>query len=539
MGNVQIHRAVAANKVSEVAGMLRGVPPGDVRKIVNEVSPAVGNPWDLLYKATPLVLAVQTANYDMVKFLLDLGADPNNDVPGKDSSLSFAIFNLSSAEDRVGKYRDYDIITALIDKGANVNMESSTGEANILETAFIAGYGASTHPKNSAELGKVINLLLQKGADRNALLEKLIKRVKDRGSHLSHGDEVRKTISKLSALADKYAASIAPPTPARIAPPTPARITPPTPARITPPTPARITPVPSRTPTRSDASSVAVRGPSSTSAYINSNENENNVRRVNLFKTMGAAATRGLTSVRGPMTRISNVNSNEEHDRNTRPNLFAALPRAKTASPAVRGPMTRIANVNSNEEHDRNTRPNLFAALPRAKTANARPRTQTVNAPPVAKTASPAVRESAVNKSDKSGTWRLYTAARDGDYDSVVSLLIAKANPNKSRGVMGRAGYQINETPLYIAAISSKGARDAEIGPDASHAKIVKELLEHGANPKHIVSLEETILDMAKSGHHFSPTVNKIIRSHGVRHVTFRGGRRHRRNKTHRKAHSR
>ena len=519
MGNVQIHRAVAANKVSEVAGMLRGVPPGDVRKIVNEVSPAVGNPWDLLYKATPLVLAVQTANYDMVKFLLDLGADPNNDVPGKDSSLSFAIFNLSSAEDRVGKYRDYDIITALIDKGANVNMESSTGEANILETAFIAGYGASTHPKNSAELGKVINLLLQKGADRNALLEKLIKRVKDRGSHLSHGDEVRKTISKLSALADKYAASIAPPTPARIAPPTPARITPPTPARITPPTPARITPVPSRTPTRSDASSVAVRGPSSTSAYINSNENENNVRRVNLFKTMGAAATRGLTSVRGPMTRISNVNSNEEHDRNTRPNLFAALPRAKTANARPRTP-----TVN---------------ARPVAKTANARPRTQTVNAPPVAKTASPAVRESAVNKSDKSGTWRLYTAARDGDYDSVVSLLIAKANPNKSRGVMGRAGYQINETPLYIAAISSKGARDAEIGPDASHAKIVKELLEHGANPKHIVSLEETILDMAKSGHHFSPTVNKIIRSHGVRHVTFRGGRRHRRNKTHRKAHSR
>lgn len=444
MGNIHIHRVVDANMVSDVVKMLSGLTHEEVYKKVNEISPSTGNPLDPMSETTPLVLAVQNANYDMVKLLLDLGADPNIVVPGKDSSLYFAINNLNSREDRVEKYKDYDIITALIDKGADVNWDLSTGEDNILETAFIAFYRTDVYYTNHAELVKVINLLIKNGANKKVLLTKLRKRVENRGNDIRHGNEIKKTIINLSmpTLAEQQQANRQAKQHANRQAKQQAN--------------RQIQLAKYHT---SLAPSYTVRGPSSKS-YINSNNNE-------------SIKARGSSSINGS-------NNNESINGRNTPYYSKSYNKSVIKS-AIKRTIKR--------------------AVP-------------------TKDVLPATSEAVVNKLDKSGTWRLYTAARDGDYDAVVSLLNAKANPNKSRSIMSKAGYQINETPLYIAALSSKSARDVDLGLNANHAKIVKELLKHGANPKHIISLEETIENMASNTHHFSPAVNQML----TRHVTFRGG---------------
>lgn len=92
---------------------------------------------------TPLMLASLFGSADMVRLLLEHGADPNVSAKSGATALLFAVGDLKKVQ-------------LLLDRGASVNVRSSLGN-----TPLIA---AAAYPDNL----KVIQLLLEKGADPQA-----------------------------------------------------------------------------------------------------------------------------------------------------------------------------------------------------------------------------------------------------------------------------------------------------------------------------------------------------------------------------------
>lgn len=94
---------------------------------------------------TPLLVACTGNNAETVKALLGLKADPNRQDAAGRTPLVMAV--------RGGRS---DLITQLLDAGARVDAGTTTGRRSALHVAAAMGYG------------RIVDVLLAKGADRNA-----------------------------------------------------------------------------------------------------------------------------------------------------------------------------------------------------------------------------------------------------------------------------------------------------------------------------------------------------------------------------------
>ena len=101
------------------------------------------------YTDTPLLMAIRRGNYQVVKLLLDNGADPN-------ISDNFGSTPLISATHK----NNYDMVKLLLDKEADVNLKTVGG--------LSALQGAIINSNKNVDIN-IIRLLLEKGSDPNIL----------------------------------------------------------------------------------------------------------------------------------------------------------------------------------------------------------------------------------------------------------------------------------------------------------------------------------------------------------------------------------
>ncbi|WP_157148972.1 ankyrin repeat domain-containing protein [Brachyspira pilosicoli] len=95
------------------------------------------------YDYTPLMIAVYKKDYDMVKYLLDKGANPNTANNENKTALMIAIAN-----------NNFDISKLLIQQGANINTKDEYGYTALMRAAMIGSY-------------EMVKFLLENGANIN------------------------------------------------------------------------------------------------------------------------------------------------------------------------------------------------------------------------------------------------------------------------------------------------------------------------------------------------------------------------------------
>ncbi|WIH81251.1 ankyrin repeat domain-containing protein [Brachyspira pilosicoli] len=135
------------------------------------------------YDYTPLMIAVYKKDYDMVKYLLDKGANPNTANNEKKTALMIAIannnFDISklliqqganintkdeygyTALMRAAMIGDYEMVKFLLENDANINTKDNDGNTVLYYNIYYAGYGELENAK------KIFNLLIKYGADVN------------------------------------------------------------------------------------------------------------------------------------------------------------------------------------------------------------------------------------------------------------------------------------------------------------------------------------------------------------------------------------
>ena len=95
------------------------------------------------YDYTPLMISVYKKDYDMVKYLLDKGANPNTANNENKTALMIAIAN-----------NNFDISKLLIQQGANINTQDEYSYTALMRAAMIGSY-------------EMVKFLLENGADAN------------------------------------------------------------------------------------------------------------------------------------------------------------------------------------------------------------------------------------------------------------------------------------------------------------------------------------------------------------------------------------
>lgn len=123
-----------------------------VRKIISEKPDAINFNIHVLHQdkaATALMLAAEKGSEEIVRMLLDAGADPNLQNKKCETALMLAI-----------PKRHKDIVAILLDKGADPNLESE-GKYTALTYAIQAANWSSL------EFKEIIAMLLAKGANPN------------------------------------------------------------------------------------------------------------------------------------------------------------------------------------------------------------------------------------------------------------------------------------------------------------------------------------------------------------------------------------
>ncbi|AGA67448.1 ankyrin repeat-containing protein [Brachyspira pilosicoli P43/6/78] len=138
------------------------------------------------YDYTPLMIAVYKKDYDMVKYLLDKGANPNTANNEKKTALMIAIannnFDISklliqqganintkdeygyTALMRAAMIGSYEMVKFLLENGANINTKDNDGNTVLYYNIYYAGYGEEERLENAK---KIFNLLIKYGADVN------------------------------------------------------------------------------------------------------------------------------------------------------------------------------------------------------------------------------------------------------------------------------------------------------------------------------------------------------------------------------------
>ncbi|MEI0608264.1 ankyrin repeat domain-containing protein, partial [Brachyspira pulli] len=135
------------------------------------------------YDYTPLMIAVYKEDYDMVKYLLDKGANPNTANNENKTALMIAIannnFDISklliqqganintkdeygyTALMRAAMIESYEMVKFLLENGANINTKDNDGNTVLYYNIYYADYGELENAK------KIFNLLIKYGADVN------------------------------------------------------------------------------------------------------------------------------------------------------------------------------------------------------------------------------------------------------------------------------------------------------------------------------------------------------------------------------------
>ena len=138
------------------------------------------------YDYTPLMIAVYKEDYDMVKYLLDKGANPNTANNEKKTALMIANddgnFDISklliqqganiNAQDEDGYTTlmnaaligDYEMVKFLLENGANINTKDNDGNTVLYYNIRYDHYGKEEMLENAK---KIFNLLIKYGADVN------------------------------------------------------------------------------------------------------------------------------------------------------------------------------------------------------------------------------------------------------------------------------------------------------------------------------------------------------------------------------------
>ena len=135
------------------------------------------------YDYTPLMIAVYKKDYDMVKYLLDKGANPNTANNENKTALMIAIannnFDISklliqqganintkdeygyTALMRAAMIGSYEMVKFLLENDANINTKDNDGNTVLYYNIYYADYGELENAK------KIFNLLIKYGADVN------------------------------------------------------------------------------------------------------------------------------------------------------------------------------------------------------------------------------------------------------------------------------------------------------------------------------------------------------------------------------------
>ncbi|PCG19506.1 ankyrin repeat domain-containing protein [Brachyspira sp. G79] len=138
------------------------------------------------YDYTPLMIAVYKKDYDMVKYLLDKGANPNTANNENKTALMIAIannnFDISklliqqganintqdeysyTALMRAAVSGDYEMVKFLLENGADVNTKDNDGNTVLYYNIRYDHYGKEEMLENAK---KIFNLLIKYGADVN------------------------------------------------------------------------------------------------------------------------------------------------------------------------------------------------------------------------------------------------------------------------------------------------------------------------------------------------------------------------------------
>ena len=138
------------------------------------------------YDYTPLMIAVYKKDYDMVKYLLDKGANPNTANNENKTALMIAIannnFDISklliqqganintkdeygyTALMRAAMIGSYEMVKFLLENGANINTKDNDGNTVLYYNIYYDHYGEEERLENAK---KIFNLLIKYGADVN------------------------------------------------------------------------------------------------------------------------------------------------------------------------------------------------------------------------------------------------------------------------------------------------------------------------------------------------------------------------------------
>ena len=120
--------------------------------------------------ASPLLVAIMNANWDLAQHLIEAGADVNQwDIYGE--APLFTAINLRNrldgghaSIDPTNKTNGLAIVKLLLDRGANPNMQLFFKPANLTGTTNTRGATPLIRAANNADV-EVVKLLLEKGAD--------------------------------------------------------------------------------------------------------------------------------------------------------------------------------------------------------------------------------------------------------------------------------------------------------------------------------------------------------------------------------------